>query len=70
MTQESVFAELRQTIQRLEQTLAAMQDTIAGLQKDAKVQSKTIESMQVAASQTDEVVEQVVEAFGTIHKSW
>jgi hypothetical protein len=70
MTQESVFAELRQTIQRLEETLAAMQDTIAGLQKAAQIQSKTIESMQVAASQTDEVVEQVVEAFGTIHKSW
>jgi serine/threonine protein kinase len=68
--QESAVAELRQTIQRLEESLAAMQDTIAGLQKAAQIQSKTIESMQVAASQTDEVVEQVVEAFGTIHKSW
>lgn len=67
--QESVVAELRQSIQRLQETMAAMQEAIAALQKGAQVHTKAIEGLQVAASQTDEVVEHVVEAFGTMHKS-
>jgi exonuclease VII small subunit len=64
-----VVAELRQSIQRLQETMAAMQEAIAALQKGAQVHTKAIEGLQVAASQTDEVVEHVVEAFGTMHKS-
>jgi serine/threonine protein kinase len=69
MAHESLVAELRQTIQRLEDTLAAVQESVAGLQKGAQLHSKAIEGLQVAASQTDEVVEHVVEAFGMMHKS-
>lgn len=81
--QESVDAELRQSIRRLEekleqqaseiagihQTLAAIQESIAGLQKGAQLHTRAIEGLEAAASQTDEVVEHVVEAFGMVHKS-
>jgi hypothetical protein len=81
--QETVDAELRQSIGRLEEkvesqgteiariheTLAAIQESIAGLQKGARIQAKAIEAIEAAASQTDEVVEHVVEAFGMMHKS-
>jgi serine/threonine protein kinase len=69
MAHESVAAELRQSVQRLQDTVAAMQESIAGLQKGAQVHTKAIEGLHVAASQTDEVVEHVVEAFGMMHKS-
>ena len=81
--QESADAELRQSIARLEekaesqgteiagirQTLAAIQESIAGLQKGAQLHAKAIESIEAATSQTDEVVEHVVEAFGMVHRS-
>jgi septal ring factor EnvC (AmiA/AmiB activator) len=81
--QESADAELRQSIQRLEETiesqgkeiagihdtLRAMQDSIADLRKDGQSHAKAIEALEAAASQTDEVVEHVVEAFGTMHRS-
>ena len=68
-SQETIVAELRESIQRIEATLAAIQESIAGLQKNSQLHSKSIEGLQVAASQTDEVVEHVVEAFGMMHKS-
>jgi archaellum component FlaC len=81
--QESADAELRQSIQRLEETiesqgkeiagihdtLRAVQDAIADLRKDGQSHAKAIEALEAAASQTDEVVEHVVEAFGTMHRS-
>ncbi len=81
--QESVDAELRRLIERLEEkiksqgtemagiqeTQAALQESIAGLRKGVQIQAKAIEAMEAAASQTDEVVEHVVEAFGMMHKS-
>jgi hypothetical protein len=81
--QESVDAELRQSILRIEdamasqrteiagihRTLASIEQSIAALQKGAQAHSKAIEGLEAAASQTDEVVEHVVEAFGTMHKS-
>jgi serine/threonine protein kinase len=68
-SQETVVAELRDSIQRIEATLTAIQESIAGLQKSSQVNTKAIDGLQVAASQTDEVVEHVVEAFGMMHKS-
>jgi hypothetical protein len=81
--QESVDAELRESIQRLAETvasqgqeiagilrtLAAIQESIAGLQKGEQIHAKAIEAIEAAALQTDEVVEHVVEAFGAVHKS-
>lgn len=67
--QESVAAELRQSIQRIEENMAAIQESIATLEKGGQIHTKAIEGLQVAASQTDEVVEHVVEAFGMMHKS-
>ena len=61
--------EFRQAIARIEETQAAIQESIAALQKGERIHSKAIEGLQVAASQTDEVVEHVVEAFGMMHKS-
>jgi chromosome segregation ATPase len=66
---ENTAADLRESIQRIETTLATIHESIAGLQKSSQVHGKAIEGLQVAASQTDEVVEHVVEAFGTMHKS-
>jgi serine/threonine protein kinase len=68
-SQESAVADLRQSIQRIEETLAAIHESIAALQKGSQVHTKAIEGLHVAASQTDEVVEHVVEAFGTMHKT-
>jgi serine/threonine protein kinase len=67
--QASMADELRQSIQRMEESLAAIHESIAGLQKSAQLHTKAIEGLQVAASQTDEVVEHVVEAFGMMHRS-
>jgi serine/threonine protein kinase len=66
---ESTADELRQSIRRIEDSLAAIQASIDGLQKGSQLHTKAIEGLQVAASQTDEVVEHVVEAFGMMHKS-
>ena len=76
-------SELRQLIQYLEQKndeqaeemakaheeLAALREKLAALQKTAQVHTHSIESLEAAAAQTDEVVEHVVEAFGVMHKS-
>jgi serine/threonine protein kinase len=67
--QETAAAELRKSIQRIEATLAAIQEAIGVLQKNSQLNTKAIDGLQVAASQTDEVVEHVVEAFGMMHKS-
>ena len=67
--QESMADELRQSIRRIEDSLAEIQESIAGLQKSSQLHTQAVEGLQVAASQTDEVVEHVVEAFGTMHKS-
>jgi serine/threonine protein kinase len=81
--QESVETELRQSLQRLEEKIgsqgteiakihesaAAIQGSIAGLQNGAQVHTRAIEGLEAAASQTDEVVEHIVEAFGVMHKS-
>jgi serine/threonine protein kinase len=80
---ESVDSEFRESIERLErkidsqgteiagirETLAAVQESIAGLWKGAQIHARAIEALEAAASQTDEVVEHVVEAFGMMHKS-
>jgi septal ring factor EnvC (AmiA/AmiB activator) len=63
--QDSLAAD----IQRIEEIQAAIQESIAGLQRGSQHNDKAIEELQVAASQTDEVVEHVVEAFGMMHKS-
>jgi len=63
--QDSLAAD----IQRIEEIQAAIQESIARLQRGAQHNAKAIEGLQVAASQTDEVVEHVVEAFGMMHKS-
>ena len=67
--QESMVSELRQSIQRIDENLALLHETIAGLQRSAQIHTKAIEGLEVAASQTDEVVEHVVEAFGMMHRS-
>jgi len=67
--QDALAAELRQAVQRIEEAQAAIQESIAGLQKSSQLQSSAIEGIQVAATQTDEVVEHVVEAFGVMHKA-
>jgi len=67
--QESMADELRKSIQRMEDSLAAIQESVDGLQTNSQLHTKAIEGLQVAASQTDEVVEHVVEAFGMMHKS-
>jgi serine/threonine protein kinase len=68
-SQESAVAELRQSIHGIQEAMAAIQESITRLQKGAQLHGKAIEGLQVAASQTDEVVEHVVEAFGMMHKS-
>jgi serine/threonine protein kinase len=67
--QESMADELRQSIRRIEDSLAEIQESIAGLQKSSQLHTQAVEGLQVAASQTDEVVEHVVEAFGMMHRS-
>lgn len=67
--QESLADELRQSIQRIEDSVAAMQESIDEMQKSVQLHTKAIEGLQVAASQTDEVVEHVVEAFGMMHRA-
>jgi hypothetical protein len=81
--QESVERDLRQAMRSLEdkmdsqkaeiagfhQKLAAVQESVAGLQKGAQIHTRAIEGLEAAASQTDEVLEHVVEAFGMLHKS-
>ncbi len=67
--QESAVAEFRQAIVRIEETQATIQESIAALQKGERLHGKAIEGLQVAAIQTDEVVEHVVEAFGMMHKA-
>jgi len=67
--QEALVAELRDAIQRIEGALAVIRESIAGMQRISQVNTKAIEGLQVAASQTDEVVEHVVEAFGMMQKS-
>lgn len=66
---EAAVGELRQAILQIDERLALMQEIIAGLDKGAQIHAKSIESLQVASAQTDEVVEHVVEAFGVMHKS-
>ena len=68
-SQETIVAELRDAIRRIEAALAAIQESIGGLQLASQVHSRSLESLQVATSQTDEVVEHVVEAFGMMHQS-
>ena len=67
--EESMSAEFRESIRRIDENLAAIQEAIAGLQKGSQLHAKAIEGLQTAAGQTDEVVEHVVEAFGVMHKS-
>ena len=69
MAQETAAMELRQAIDRIEETQTAIQESIAALQRGEGIQGKAIEALQVAASQTDEVIEHVVEAFGMMHRS-
>jgi exonuclease VII small subunit len=69
MAQEAAALELRRSIEHIEETQAAIQESIAALHRGERVHEKAIEGLQVAASQTDEVVEHVVEAFGMMHKS-
>jgi len=66
---ETMSAELRGSIRRVETTLEAIHQSVAGLQKSSQVQTKAIDGLQVTASRTDEVVEDVVEALGRMHKS-
>lgn len=61
--------ELRSGVQQIAAAVAGIEEAIAGLQRGSQAHAKAIESLQVAASQTDEVVEHVVEAFGLMHKS-
>jgi septation ring formation regulator EzrA len=63
------MASQRTEIAGIHRTLASIEQSIAALQKGAQAHSKAIEGLEAAASQTDEVVEHVVEAFGTMHKS-
>jgi serine/threonine protein kinase len=67
--QESAAAELLASIRRIDANLAAIEESIAALQKNSQINESAIESLQVSVSQTDEVVEHVVEAFGIMHKS-
>jgi serine/threonine protein kinase len=68
-THEITAAELRQSVQQILADLAANQNFIARLQKSSQMHTEAIKDLQVAASQTDQVVEHVVEAFGTMNKS-
>ena len=82
VAQEAVIAELRQTIRQLEEqnaeysaqfarvqeALAPIRETVAGLQKGSQIQTRTIESLEAAIAQTDEVVEHIVDAFGLTQK--
>ena len=56
-------------IGRIQETLVAVQESIAALQKGGQLHAKAIEGLESAASQTDEVVEHVVEAFGRMHQA-
>lgn len=49
--------------------LDTIQESIASLRKMAQVHSRAVESIEAAMTQTDEIVEHVVEAFGQIHKT-
>jgi hypothetical protein len=69
LLQEFAVDELRSGIQQIGATVAGIEEAIAGLQRGSQAYAKAIECLQVAASQTDEVVEHVVEAFGLMHKS-
>jgi serine/threonine protein kinase len=67
--QQTAAIELRQSIEQIQETQGTIQESIAALQKGERSHAKIIEGLQVAASQTDELVERVVEAFGMMHKS-
>jgi eukaryotic-like serine/threonine-protein kinase len=69
MAQESAAMEFRQAIAGIEEAQSAIQESIAALQKGERIHNTAIEGLNVAASQTDEVVEHVVEAFGMMHKA-
>jgi serine/threonine protein kinase len=49
--------------------LPEIQESVASLQRSAQIQDRAIESIEAGISQTDEVVEHVVDAFGLIHRS-
>jgi hypothetical protein len=66
---EASAMELRQSIEQIQETQTSIQESIVALQKGERLHEKAIEGLQVAASQTDGVVEHVVEAFGMMHKS-
>ena len=56
-------------IAKVAETVSAIQETVAATQKMAYSQNLVIESMQTGLSQTDEVLEHMVDALGLIHKS-
>jgi len=66
--QESLRAQ-GMDIDAIHATLSAIHESIAGLRKGEEIHTKAIEGLEVAASQTDEVVEHVVEAFGKLHEA-
>jgi serine/threonine protein kinase len=49
--------------------VSAVGENVTALQKTAQAFSRAIDSLQSAATQTDEVVEHVVDALGLMHKS-
>jgi eukaryotic-like serine/threonine-protein kinase len=81
--QELAAAEVRQSIGDVEakadrngvqiaktsEVLPVIQESVAGLQKATQIHDRAIEAIEAGISQTDEVVEHVVDAFGSIHKS-
>ena len=81
--QELAASEVRQSIVDVEaktdrngaqiaqasEVLPVIQESVAGLQKATQIHDRAIEAIEAGISQTDEVVEHVVDAFGLIHKS-
>jgi len=51
------------------ETSGALGDSVADLQKTAQGHTRAIESIEAAIAQTDEVVEHVVDAVGSMHRS-
>ena len=49
--------------------LDTVQESIVSLRKMTQVHSRAVEAIEAAMTQTDEIVEHVVEAFGQIHKT-
>jgi serine/threonine protein kinase len=68
-THQATHESLASEIGRIQEAQAAIQDSLSTLRKSDDVQKKAIESLEVAASQADEVVEHVVEAFGMMHQA-